>query len=55
MKGLPGYLSEQLGVEAMRADVWQNAFSINHKVPPIGKRFAYGYVTAIGLGLAPFM
>lgn len=55
MKGLPEYLSEQLGVEAKRADVWHNAFSIDAKVPPISKRYAYGYATAIGLGLAPFM
>ena len=55
MKGLPGYLTERLGVEARRADVWQNAFSINERVPAIGKRYSYGYATAIGLALAPFM
>lgn len=55
MKGLPAYLTETLGVEARRANVWQNAFSIEEKVPPIGRRYSYGYATAIGLALAPFM
>jgi type IV pilus assembly protein PilM len=55
MKGLPEYLTENLGVEAKRADVWQNAFSIDEHVPPIAKRYSYGYATAIGLALAPFM
>lgn len=55
MKGLPAYFSETLGVEAARANVWQNAFSIEKKVPPIGRRYSFGYATAIGLALAPFM
>ncbi len=55
MKGLPAYFTETLEVEAKRANVWQNAFSIEEKVPPIGRRFSFGYATAIGLALAPFM
>lgn len=55
MKGLPGYLTENLGVEAKRADVWQNAFSLDERVPAIGKRYSYGYATAVGLALTPFM
>ena len=55
MKGLPGFFTEVLGVEARRADVWQNAFSVDRHVPPIGKRYSYGYATAVGLALAPFM
>lgn len=55
MKGLPAFLSEKLGVEARRANVWQNAFSIEERVPPIGRRFSFGYATAIGLALAPFL
>jgi len=54
MKGLPAYFSEVLGVEAHRANVWQNAFSIEEKVPPIGRRYSFGYATAIGLALASF-
>ncbi len=54
MKGLPGYFTEVLGVDTKRADVWQNAFSIEESVPAIGKRYSYGYATAIGLALAPF-
>lgn len=55
MKGLPEYFSEMLGVEAGRADVWGNAFSFNSHVPAIGRRYSYGYATAIGLGLTSFM
>jgi type IV pilus assembly protein PilM len=55
MKGLPAYFTEMLGVEAHRANVWQNAFSIEEHVPPIGRRYSFGYATAIGLALASFM
>lgn len=55
MKGLPAYFSEVLGVESHRANVWQNAFSIEEKVPPIGRRYSFGYATAIGLALASFV
>lgn len=55
MKGLPGYLTDVLNVKAQRADVWQNAFSIQENVPPIGKRYSYGYATAVGLALTPFV
>lgn len=54
MKGLPEYFTETLGISAVRADVWQNAFSTKHRVPEIGRRYSYGYATAIGLGLGPF-
>lgn len=55
MKGLPSYLSQTLGVEAQRANVWQNAFSIEEVVPPISRRYSFGYATAIGLALSSFM
>jgi Tfp pilus assembly PilM family ATPase len=55
MKGLPGFLEESFGVATERADVWQNAFSVNNKTPEITKRYSYGYATAIGLALTPFM
>lgn len=55
LKGLPEYLTETLGIEAVRADVWQNAFRIDDFVPPIDLPHSYGYATAIGLGLAPFV
>lgn len=54
MKGLPAYFTEVLGVEAKRANVWQNAFSIEERVPSIGRRYSFGYATAIGLALASF-
>lgn len=54
LKGLPNYLTETLGIDASRADVWQNVFDINDKVPPISLRYSYGYATAIGLALAQY-
>jgi len=51
LKGLPEYLSESLQLKVVRADVWQNAFPISKKIPPIGRRYSYGYATAIGLAL----
>ncbi len=51
LNGLPEYLSESLGVPCARADVWTNAFKTNLVVPPITKRYSYGYATAIGLAL----
>ena len=55
LKGLPEYLTETLCIETIRADVWQNAFDVNDFVPPIDLPHSYGYATAIGLGLAPFV
>lgn len=55
MKGLPEYFSQALHVEARRANVWQNAFPLEEKIPPIERRFSFGYATAVGLALAPFM
>jgi hypothetical protein len=54
MKGLPSYLTQTLGVESRRANVWQNAFSFEHHVPEISRRYSFGYATAIGLALASF-
>jgi type IV pilus assembly protein PilM len=55
MKGLPAYFTETLGVPSRRANVWQNAFSIDETVPPITRRYSFGYATAIGLALASFV
>lgn len=54
LAGLPEYLTRRLGLETRRAEVWENAFSIESFVPPIDKRHSYGYATAIGLALADF-
>lgn len=51
LKGLPEYLSEILGVPCERANVWTNIFSFDEEIPPIEKRFSYGFATAIGLAL----
>lgn len=51
LKGLPTYLSETLGVPCARGNVWENAFSLEHTVPPIDKNHSLGYATAIGLAL----
>ena len=54
LKGLPSYFTETLGIEARRAQVWQNAFDVSETVPPIDRRHSFGYATAIGLGLTSF-
>lgn len=51
LKGLPEYLSETLGVPCERANVWTNVYSFDEAIPPIEKRFSYGFATAIGLAL----
>lgn len=51
LKGFPEYLSELLEVPCERADVWQNTHTFNDAIPPIEKRFSYGFATAIGLAL----
>jgi Tfp pilus assembly PilM family ATPase len=51
LKGLPNYLTESLGVTSVRANVWENSFSLDDFVPPIDKRLSYGFATAIGLGI----
>lgn len=51
LKGLPDYLTETLGVPAVRGNVWENAFSFDDIVPPIGRRYSFGYAAAIGLAL----
>ncbi len=55
MKGLPEYFSEMLKVPAKRANVWANAFSLENYIPEIGRRYSYGYSTAVGLALTPFI
>lgn len=51
LKGLPEYFTETLGIKTLRANVWQNAFSMEAVIPPIDLRHSYGYATAIGLAL----
>ena len=51
MAGLPEYLTEALGIETERVDVWKNVFTGSDMVPQISRRSSYGYATAIGLAL----
>lgn len=51
LKGLPEYFTETLGINCERANVWTNLYTFNEEIPPIEKRFSYGYATAIGLAL----
>lgn len=51
LKGLPEYLCETLDVPTVRGNVWENAFSFDETVPPIGRRYSFGYAAAIGLAL----
>lgn len=55
LAGLSEYFTEELGVETKRAMVWQNAFSMDECIPPITRRYSYGYATAIGLALKDFV
>jgi type IV pilus assembly protein PilM len=55
LAGLPEYFTEALGVSVVQADVWQNAFHTSAIVPPITRRYSYGYATAVGLALGSFM
>ncbi len=54
MKGIQGYVSNRLGVPAVRANVWENIAPISDFIPPIERRFSYGYATAIGLALGGY-
>jgi len=51
LNGLPEYLTESLGISTSRANVWQNAFTIEAFIPPIDLLHSYGYATAVGLAL----
>ena len=51
LKGLPDYFTETLSIPAVRGNVWENAFSLEETVPPIGRRYSFGYASAIGLAL----
>lgn len=51
LKGFPEYVSEMLGVPAVRGNVWENVLSLDHTVPPIDRNHSFGYAAAIGLAL----
>jgi general secretion pathway protein L len=51
LKGLPAYLTEELGVPTVRGNVWENSLSLERTIPPIDRWHSFGYATAIGLAL----
>jgi len=51
LKGLPEYFTESLNIPCIRGNVWENAFQTEIHVPPIEKRYSYGFATAIGLAI----
>jgi type IV pilus assembly protein PilM len=51
LKGLPDYLRETLEIPVKRGNVWENAFSLDERIPPITRRYSFGYAAAIGLAL----
>ena len=53
--GLSEYLTDELKIPTERAEVWQNAFSLESFVPPVTRKYSYGYATAIGLALRGFI
>lgn len=54
LAGLTATLNEALSLPIEQAEVWKNAFSLKRCIPPITRRYSYGYATAIGLALAGF-
>lgn len=50
LKGVTEYFTETLGIPTYRADVWSN-IALRNTIPPIERRFSYGYATTIGLAL----
>jgi type IV pilus assembly protein PilM len=55
LAGLPEYFTEALGLPVEQANVWQNAFRTDVTIPPITRRYSYGYATAVGLALGSFV
>jgi type IV pilus assembly protein PilM len=55
LAGLTEYFTDALGVPVEQANVWQNAFRTDVTVPPITRRYSYGYATAVGLALGSFI
>jgi type IV pilus assembly protein PilM len=53
--GLPEFLTMKLKTPAERAQVWTNVMELEEKIPPITRRYSYGYATAIGLALKGFV
>ncbi len=51
LKGLPEFLSRDLGVTVTRAKIWENLFDLNHYVPPMGAHSTMRYATAFGLAM----
>jgi Tfp pilus assembly PilM family ATPase len=50
-RGVPEALSQEFGIPAEVANVWQNAFSLGDYIPEISKNDSLGYVTSVGLAL----
>ncbi len=55
LAGLPEYLWRELSIPTERAEVWQNAFSLESFIPPITRRYSYSYATAVGLALKDYI
>lgn len=51
IKGLPEYIEHALAIPTRRANVWQNAFSIEEVVPHMSYEVSLSYSTAVGLAL----
>ena len=52
--GLPEFLTKKLKTPTERAQVWTNVMDLEEKIPPVSRRYSYGYATAIGLALNGF-
>jgi type IV pilus assembly protein PilM len=55
LRGLCERLQEKTQIPTRLANVWENAFPIESVIPPITRRYSYGYATAIGLALRTYI
>jgi type IV pilus assembly protein PilM len=51
LKGLPDYIAGRIQAPTERGEVWHNVASYDKYIPPVDRRHALQYATAIGLAL----
>jgi type IV pilus assembly protein PilM len=51
LRGLADYISARVQARVEIGDIWQDAFSYDEYIPPIGRRLSLEYATAAGLAL----
>jgi type IV pilus assembly protein PilM len=51
LKGLPEFLTHELGISTLRARIWENLFDTAQYVPPMSAHLTMRFATAYGLAL----